>query len=172
MEGNSMEKQKKKFKLNVVDLAIIIIIIGGIAFGGYRYLSTLGTVEPPRRHKFVMVLDQVEVFNDTFENGKINIGDRVLERTVNAYLGRVTKIESEPSWSFTTTAEGEIRMVPRPISSRLIVTIEGEGVFPHPQSGGLLVNGMQFLANRQYEIIIADSIFWLRIVELERLESN
>lgn len=165
-----MEKQKKKFKFNVIDAAIIIIVIAGIAFGGYRYLTTRGTVEPPQRHKYVMVLDNVEIWDDTFENGKINVGDRVGERTVNAYLGRVTKIESEPSWSVSTNADGETLVGPRPLSSRLIVTIEGEGVFSG--SGGLLINGMQFLANRQYEIIIADSIFWLRIVEIERLENS
>jgi hypothetical protein len=167
MEVNGMEKQKRKWKFNIIDIAIIVVVIGGVAFGGYKYLDSRGTVEPPQRLKYIMVLDNVEIFDDTFANDKIKIGDRAFERTVNGFLGRVTKIESEPSWSFATTCEGEITLFPRPLSSRLIITLEGEGVFS--PTGGLIVNGMQFTCNKNYEVVIADSIFWLRIVEIERL---
>ena len=165
-----MEKQKKKTRFNIIDLAIIVIVIAVGVFGIQRYLSSRGTVEPPKRSKYIMVLDNVEIFDDTFENGKINVGDRAIERTVNGFLGRVTKIEKEPSWSFSTTAEGEMLEVPRPRSSRLIVTLEGEGVFAREDGGGLIVNGMQFVCNKAYEVVIADSIFWLRIVDIDKDE--
>jgi hypothetical protein len=117
-----------------------------------------------------MVWDNPDQANDTFIDGKIKVGDRVGERTVNAHLGRVTDISTRQSRVFTVDSAGEIVQTTRPNHSYMIITIEGEGVFP--SNGGVLINGMQFLRNRSYEIMIGDSLFFLRLVEIERIEST
>ena len=162
--------EKKKFRLNVIDCVIIVAVLAIAAYGGYRYFRSGGTIDPPTRTKYVMVLDQMDIADDAFGNGKVKIGSKVTERTVQAFLGKVTNIESVPSRAYAQDSDGNLTLSPRPLYSHLKVTIEGEAVFA--SSGGITINGLQFLCNKQYEIIIDDSLFYLRILELERIEDN
>lgn len=162
--------EKKKFRLNVIDWVIILIVVAGAAFGGYKYLSSRENTAAPVKSKYTLVLDNADIQDDTFSDGKIKIGDKVIEKTVNAHLGNITNIDSKPSRSTVATSDGEIKLATRPLSSYLTITVEGEGTFS--SNGGLLINGTQYLCNRSYEIIISDSVFWLRIVEITKVENS
>lgn len=155
-------EQKKRFKLNAVDIIILVMIVAAAGFFVYRYAIRDGSPadNTKKTYPFVMTFDNTEIANDHFENGKIKVGDMLIDKLTGAKLGEIIDIKNTDSRSYATTSDGKLVMTPRPQFSYLTITVKGVGF--RPTDGGLMVDGVQLFCNKSYEIYIGDSVFWLR----------
>lgn len=156
----------KTKKFNIIDVIILAIIVLAAAFFVWSYAirpSEQNAVNNKDVYNVTMVMDNVEVSNDNFENGKINVGDRVSDRISGTYLGVVKSIETKESRTYLPTDDGEMILTSRPLNSHLIVTIEGQAKVS--DKGGLWFGSLQLLGNKSAEIVIKDSVFWLRFID-------
>lgn len=160
--------EKKKFRLNIIDWVIILVVVAGAAFGVYKYLGSRETDVAPKKYKYTLIMDNFDVADDAYGNGKLKEGDKVIEKSVNANLGDITSIDIKPSKLTVTTSEGEVVQATRPGSSWVTITVEGEGVFS--STGALTINGTQYYRNKSFEVMIDGSAFWWRLVEIEKVE--
>jgi hypothetical protein len=156
-------EQKQRFKFNIADIAILFIIIAAAAFFVNRYAIRPGSAADPSRqlYPFEMVLDSFDLSNDRFE-GKIKEGDTLIDRNTGVRIGKITSIETKETRTYAETAEGEIKLAPRELSSWLTLTVEGKG-FRH-KDGGLVIDALHVYSNKEHELTINDSAFFLRVV--------
>jgi hypothetical protein len=159
-----LEQKKKRFKLNIIDVIILALILVAAGFFVHRYAIRPNSPADPSRQTFpfVMILDSIELPNDRFEGGKIAVGDTLIDKISNVSIGKITHIETRPSRSYTVTSDGDIRLTSRPEFSHLIITVEGRGY--RPREGGLIVDALHIFNNKDHEINIRDSSFFLRII--------
>jgi len=157
-------EQKQRFKFNIADIAILFIIIAAAAFFVNRYAIRPGSVADPSRqtYPFEMILDSFDLSNDRFE-GKIKEGDTLIDRNTGVKIGQITKIETQETRTYAETADGEIKLAPRELSSWLTLTVEGKG-FRHKKDGGLVIDALHVYSNKEHELTINDSAFFLRVV--------
>ncbi|MDR1736657.1 MAG: DUF4330 domain-containing protein [Oscillospiraceae bacterium] len=159
-----METNKKRFKFNFIDIAIVLIVLAAGAFFIIRYAmpgETTGAGAVP----YTLTFENFEVANDVFE-GKFAEGDRVYDNISGNYLGTITKIEVQNSKTIVPTAEGELNLTSRPMHSWLIVTVAGEGGLS--DIGGLRLGGTTYLENRSVEIRINHTYIYLRLFSIDK----
>jgi|GEM_PF-2453258 len=156
---------KKQRKFNIVDILILVLILGAAAFFVFRYAILPGSPEDKARkvYPFTMTLDNVELVDDNFNNGKIKVGDELIDKNTMASLGKITNIEVKPSRTLGQTSEGQWVEAPRPGSSWVILTVTGEGF--HPSAGGINVSGIHIYQNMAYNYFVRDSNYWFRVVD-------
>lgn len=166
-----MEQKKKRIPFNIVDVIILVVIVAAAGFFLWRYIlnpADAGGSTPTT--SYVLVMDNIEIADDAFENGKINVGDTVIEKSSNASLGTITSIDTQPSLSYAVNSDGELIQTSRPLYSRLTITVEGQGRFP--SDGGLLIDKTTLFNNKSYEVNIGNSAFYLRVVNIEKLDGE
>jgi hypothetical protein len=178
-------EEKKRFKFNVVDVVILVAVLAAAAFFLGRYAvrpapqMPLPSASPNGEYEirilpFEMILDAPEVPNVRFE-GKINVGDMVIDRSSGVELGEITNITVNPSISFATTAEGQIVRTSTPLHSHLVLTVSGMGYRPY--DGGLAVAApvdeeaeavrssndvFHSMVNKEFEIHVGDFALFMR----------
>jgi len=156
-------EQKQRFKFNIADIAILFIIIAAAAFFVNRYAIRPGSDADRSRETFPfeMVVDSIDVSDDRWQN-KIKAGDVLIDKVSGVRIGTVKNIESQASRVYASNDQGEMILTTRPLSSHIILTVEGEG-YRH-KDGGLVVGALHIYNNKEHEININDSAFFLRIV--------
>jgi hypothetical protein len=169
MDERAVQKNERKF--NIVDVIILILVLAVAGYFVVRYTVRPGSAADPSRKDaaFVMLLENVELFNERFE-GRINVGDTLRDRNTGTVIGTITDMEIRPSRSYGTDSEGVTRLIPRPEFSCLIITVEGEGF--RPEEGGLNVAGLHFYVNRESDYVINDASFGFRAIRLTIADKN
>lgn len=114
------EKGKLFGKLNIIDLLVIIVLIAGLAFGGYKVLSRYFIHTD--YEKYVVVLRAEDVHPEMVD--AIRIGDDLIERS-GGVVGTV--IEPRPylmdSEVFVQNREGKIETTIQPKLKDLVITV-------------------------------------------------
>ncbi|MDR0292748.1 MAG: DUF4330 domain-containing protein [Oscillospiraceae bacterium] len=156
-------EQKKRFRFNAVDAVILILILIAAGVFVWRYAIRPGSPADTAKttYPFTMKLGNTEIADDLFENGKIKVGDTLTDKATGAKIGTVAKIDKQESRSYASTSDGRLILTPRPLFSHLTLTVEGRGF--RPKDGGLMVDGLLIYNNKEFEINIRDSAFWLRV---------
>ncbi len=81
--------EKKKFRFNIIDVFIILIILAAIALLGYVFIFSDKTVEKYETQEIECVIEVTRI-NEIFRD-KFNQGDPVINPTNNRQFGTVTE---------------------------------------------------------------------------------
>jgi hypothetical protein len=166
---------EKKFKVNWVDAAVLAVILLAAGFFVWQYAiggdddDAAAKRSGASLHPVIFEFGNYEVIDDTFNNGRINIGDTVYDRTTGVELGVITGIDVKPARSDTVDANGNFVVTSRPHRSFLTVTAQGTGF--RPDEGGLQIDEWHGLVNTEYAFIIGDGAFWVRFFSFTLDES-
>jgi len=156
-------EQKKRAKFNIVDVIILALILAAAGIFVWQYAIRPGSPADNSRvtYPFVMILDNNDIPNENFDNGKIAVDDIVIDRQSGAAVGKIVSIEVKQTRHHNITSEGVWVPAPKPNNSHLIITVEGRGF--RPRDGGLMVEGNLLHNNRGFEVAIRDTFFWFRV---------
>jgi hypothetical protein len=168
-----MEK-KRRFKLNKVDIVILAIILlaAGAFVWQYAFDGLFSPAEPepspdeevPFR-EVVMTFSNYEITDDTFKDGRLKVGDTLVDRPTGVELGVITNMQVLPARSVGQDAEGQFVPASMPYRSHIILTVEG--VARNPKEGGLRIENWHGYVNIDYQLNIGDAAFFLRLFDFE-----
>ncbi len=130
-----MEQKKRKF--NVIDLAVVLVLVAVIAFAAYRFFggssgkAATGQGEPYRI---------TFLCSETPENvaEMISLGDHVTDDSCYMDLGKVVDFQIDEARVYTTAADGRVTLSSKPGYKSVSVTVEAEGV---PEDNCVYVTG-------------------------------
>lgn len=103
---------KKKFKFNIIDAIVIVVILALLAFGAYKLF-----IAPNKSDANETVTYRVTYFCDEVPEFAINalqVGAPITDEDAKLNLGTVTAFQAGESVIYTTDAEGNMHAVPKP----------------------------------------------------------
>ena len=113
------EMERKKFKVNLFDIVIIVVLVV-LALFLYKFTHKEAAVETkPIRYTFELT-DNAIGFTDLIE-----VGDEITDNVKNYYMGKVVAVEKAPHRELTDDVEtGQILDAEMPGKETAIVTVE------------------------------------------------
>ncbi len=164
-----IDKNGKLFgKINIIDIFVVVLIIIVGVFGANKFLgaSKGGIITPVSKEKVELYFVNTEIIADYVE-GKFSEGDIISDRNTNAVLGKITKIEIEPSHSYAYNSDGEYVMGPRPEYCSVKVTAEGTGIFL--EKGGITFDNTDYYFNRNLDVKIGNAVLPIRLSNFKKI---
>ena len=89
--------ENKKARLNIIDILIILVVLAGVAFFAYKFMTAGGTAAPTDKVQIVFFEEECP----DYVPEHTHVGDSVLDGTTNTYLGTVADIEVDESVTYT-----------------------------------------------------------------------
>lgn len=159
-----MAEQKKKMKINIIDLAIIIVILAAAVIVGVKYTKS-NSIAVGGGNKYIVTYYAEEV--SEFVANKINIGDPVSDEQKNSALGTVTDIQLAPSVSYSVTSDGEIVKSTKPDYNSMLLTTEVDGTdYEH----GVIISSNKYGIGHSMTIRAGKSKVYLRIYDIQKAD--
>ena len=88
--------EKKKFRFNIVDAVIIILVLGAIAVVGYVLLSERDTVAPDTERVKIDYVLMVNEMRSVYADN-VKVGDEVYESETEKQVGTVVQVSTTAS---------------------------------------------------------------------------
>lgn len=154
--------EKKKFKFNLVDAVVILVIIAAVAFVGMKFFS--GDIGPTNsaQYKISFMCDEVP----SFAAEVIKVGDYVTDDDKNSALGMVEAVNLGPSRTYAHTSEGENRLAPKEgFNSVEVVAVVDAQEFQH----GIMVNAAKYGVGHSLTIRVGKAKIYGRVSGLEKI---
>ena len=89
--------ENKKARLNIIDILIILVVLAGVVFFAYKFMTAGGTAAPMDKVQIVFFEEECP----DYVPEHTHVGDSVLDGTTNTYLGTVADIEVDESVTYT-----------------------------------------------------------------------
>ncbi len=97
-----MTKNEKKYRFNIIDVLIILVVIA-IGVVMYYYMSARNTVASNSEVELEYVVELKTVHKDYLDN--IKIGDKAVETVREQQIGEIVDIAISPAYNIATNTE-------------------------------------------------------------------
>lgn len=158
-----MDKKKGMIfgKINIIDLAILLIIIAGVAFFAVKFMTT-GTVETVKDTVTITYFEE-ECPAYVIEN--TNVGDPVLDGTTNGSLGVVTDVKVDESVTYNVNnSTGEVTLGSKEGYVSAYITTEVEGTLT---ANGVVIDGTLYSIGHTVVLHAGYGKYYLQIYSVE-----
>lgn len=155
--------EKKKVKFNVIDAIVILVIVAAVALVGYKVVGGRIGGSDADTYTVKFSCDEVPDFAATI----IQVGDEVVDEQKDVPLGTVTDVKLDGSRTYTTTSDGDIRIVPKQYyySVELTTTLKANE-YEH----GLMVNSSKYGVGHSITIRVGKAKIFGRVSYIEKVE--
>ncbi len=155
--------EKKKFKFNLVDLIVVLIIVAAVAFVGIKFFGGGVGSTQTAQYKISFMCDEVP----SFAAEAIEVGNLVTDDDKNSALGVVEAVNLFPSRTYAQTDSGEFRLAPKEgFNSVEVVSVVTAQEFQH----GIMVNASKYGVGHSLTIRVGKAKIFGRVSGLERIE--
>ena len=155
----------KRKKFNIFDLALVLVIVAGVAGFFYRmYIS-----DPAFKEKDGV---RTEFFVESVQDSiaySIQPGDEVKDPVSNSLFGNVVDVIVDKSINYGVNKDGEYVKTSIPDYKSVRFVVEGEAVFT---DNGITFNNNNFFINRGLEVRVGRVRVYTKISGLEKIEEN
>lgn len=154
------QKGKLFGKINIIDLAIIIVIVAVVAILGFKFLAPSQSGQDSQG--ICEVKYYIEEVSD-FVSEKVNVGDKLMDEAKNVGLGVVTNIELSDAVSYGTDAEGKWVKSSKPDYKSMIITSEVNATkFGH----GMIVGASKYYVGHTFVLLAGEAKLYLRVYDI------
>lgn len=153
----------KKFKFNVVDVLVILVVVAAVAFVGKMFLFGGLGGGSASTYEVTYLCEEVPEFAAYI----INVGDGVLDEQKETDLGVVTKVEIDESRTYTTTDEGDVRCVPKPYYKSVAITTEVEA---QDYDFGMIVDSSKYGVGHSITIRVGNAKIFGRVSGIKKID--
>lgn len=155
--------EKRKFKFNLVDAIVLVVIIAVVAFVGMKFFSgDIGGTSASTQYKIKFYCEEVP----SFAANVIQKGDPVTDDDKNSALGIVEEVTVGPSATYADTSNGETLLAPREgYNSVEVVAIVDAQEFQH----GLMVNAAKYGVGHSLTIRVGKAKIFGRVSGIEKI---
>lgn len=112
--------EKKKFKLNIVDVIVVLVLATLVAVVGISFFSDSKVSDPMGKYRVSFFCEEVP----TYAAELIQAGDAVTDDDKKVELGTVETVTLGPSRTYAATAEGEMKLAPKEGANSVEVVAE------------------------------------------------
>lgn len=157
-----MNETKKKFKFNIIDLIVLIVIVAAVAFVVIK-LSGGGLFGKDESTYIVKYFcDEVP----DFAAEVIYVGDGVVDEQKDTDLGEVTSVSLYPSRTYAQSADGEYKLAPKEhYNSVEVVTI----VKGTDYDNGVIIDGSKYGVGHSLTIRVGKAKIYGRVSYIEKV---
>jgi len=147
-----MKKNKsKKFKLNIIDIVIVVILVSIAALLVYKFSAVNKSSEINIVKTNATIEYEADIIGARiYTADSIKIGDKVYDRAKNTYMGEIVQIEINPYVQHLLDAEGQLISVEKPDYYDIKLRIKGP--ITDKSSGYFLSGVLELKVNSSYSI--------------------
>jgi hypothetical protein len=159
------KESKKTFKLNIIDVIIIVVILLAAAFIGYKLINT-GSVSTPTETVYITIYEE-ECADYVINN--INIGDSASDGTTDiTAIGTVTNVVTDTSATYEyDSTDDEFKRVPKPDYSSVYITIEAQGIL---NDNGVVIGSQQYAVGHTLILYAGSSKLYAQVYNISTEE--
>lgn len=160
-----MDKKKGMIfgKLNIIDLALILLVIAVIAFFAMRFMTTGSIATVPDKVQLVFFEEECPEY--VVSNTKV--GDSALDGNTNTYLGTVTDVKIDESITYNIDPiTNEVSIGTKEGYVSAYITVECEGTLT---PNGLVIDGTLFSVGHSLVLHAGYGKYYLAVYSLEEL---
>lgn len=154
------QKGKLFGKINIIDLAIILVIVAVIGVLGFKFLAPAqsgGVSQGVCEVKYY-----IEEVSD-FVSEKVNIGDKLMDEAKNVSLGVITNVELSDAVSYGTDAQGKWVKSSKPDYKSMIITSEVNATkYDH----GMIVGASKYYVGHTFVLLAGEAKLYLRVYDI------
>lgn len=153
--------EKKKFRINIVDIVILVVIVLVCVFVGSRFLggSSGDTVQA---EKVRITFFQSEC--EDFIHVNTKIGDTLYDDTAGQSLGVVTAIELGEPTSYEVQPNGTVAVLHKDGFSSVLITGETEGIITE---NGVIIGGELYGVGHSFVLRAGMAKYYLKVHSIE-----
>ncbi|MBQ6795798.1 MAG: DUF4330 family protein [Clostridia bacterium] len=154
---------EKKFKFNVVDVIVILVIAAVCLFVGTMFFGGGFGGSSASLYEVTYLCEEVPSFAATI----IEVGDKVLDEQKDSDLGVVTKVELTDSRTYTVTDAGEVRCVPKEHYNCVALTTEVKG---QDYDFGMIAGSSKYGVGHSITIRVGDAKIFGRVSGIKKID--
>ena len=154
---------EKKFKFNVVDVIVILVIAAVCLFVGTMFFGGGFGGSSASLYEVTYLCEEVPSFAATI----IEVGDKVLDEQKDSDLGVVTKVELTDSRTYTVTDAGEVRCVPKEHYNCVELTTEVKG---QDYDFGMIAGSSKYGVGHSITIRVGDAKIFGRVSGIKKID--
>ena len=161
-----MEKKKGMIfgKLNIIDLAIILVIIAAVAFFANRFMTTGTVTTVPDKVQIVFFEEECPEFVPE----QTHVGDPVMDGTTNNSLGVVTDVKVDKSITYSINPNtNEVTLGSKEGYVSAYITAECEGTLT---DNGVVIGGTLYSVGHTIVLHAGYGKYYLVIYSIEGLD--
>jgi hypothetical protein len=159
------DKGKLFGKINIIDLAVIVVVVVAIAGIGYK-LTKSNTITPLTKTQTVlMVFEEDE--RPEFAIAPVKKGDVVNDKLSGITIGYVESVETGPSRTYYYNSEGQSVVSSKPGHVSYKITARCSGILTNT---GITIGGTEFHINRQEQTRFGKTLLFPRITDIREIE--
>ena len=167
-ENNTKTVKSKKFKPNIIDFLIVVVVLGAIV----GIILRAGIIEKAAINSSlekVQISFLIQDINDESEN-YFNKGDRFYSRTHTCDLGKLETVIPRAAEAFIVDEYGmPIKTESNNHRIDIIGTVIGEGVFTDE---GFLLEGVNYIAPGSYILFDSPNVVGgLTVTDIQRISN-
>lgn len=154
----------KKFKLNIIDIAIILVVVAAVAFFGFKFMTTGGTSAPADKVEIVFFEEECP----DFVPEHTQVGDKVLDGTENNYMGTVTNIEVDDSITYNIDERTqEVSIGTKEGYCSVYITAQCQGTL---SDNGVVINGTLYGVGHTLILHAGHGKYYLTIYDINPIQ--
>lgn len=155
--------EKKKFRFNVVDVIVLVVILAAVAFVGSFFLGGGFGGDGGAEFEVTYLCEEVPEFAASI----IKNGDKVLDEQQETELGEVTEVVIGESRTYTTTDMGEIRCLGKPYYNCVMLTTR---VKAQKYDYGMMVDSSKYGVGHSITIRVGSAKIFGRVSGIRLIE--
>lgn len=125
-------------KLNIFDIAVLIIIIFCVVFAIIKFLPQRNNKNVVGKTNEFSYVIRVEGISNTSAE-MIKVGDELFDKVSNTKIGKIANVKVEPAKVLFEDTDGQITRVEMPTKIDLEITVETNGKV---ENGEYIANGL------------------------------
>lgn len=157
-------------KVSIIDILIVVILLGGIAGIGLRFVKSGSTTTLLKNDKVQVILFCPETPDYTVDPKNAPQGSVVKDATTSNVFGSLKEIKSGPSVFFSPTATGEFVAASKEGFVSAYITAEGYGKY---SSSGVVINNVEYSVGQLLEKVKAGKSefrYNIRVVDIKKID--
>ncbi len=156
------EKGRLFGRINMLDLAVVLLIVAVLAGVGYKFAkSRVPTVfQPSKKMEVVFTADELL----DFAVERLAVGDPVSDRVTGASFGKLKSFEIQPSISYATDSTGRFVRSSKETYRSLRMVVETEGTI---DQGMVRIGNYDYYVAKSFEVRVGNTALWLRIADMK-----
>ncbi len=155
--------EKKKFKFNIVDAIVVLVIIAAVVLVGMKFISNDAGSATGGQYKISFFCEEVP----SFAAEMIKEGDFVTDDDKNSALGVVEEFEVGPSRTYAANSDGQLKLAPKEgYNSVSVSAVVDAQEFQH----GIIVNAAKYGVGHSLTIRVGQAKIFGRVSGLEKIK--
>lgn len=153
----------KKVKFNFVDVIVVLLVVAVVGFVGLKFFGGGFGAGGASTYEVKYLCDEVP----TFAASVIKVGDPILDEQKETNLGEVTDVRIGESRTYTTTKEGDVRLVPKEGYNSVEITsiVEGEDY-----DFGMIAGSSKYGVGHSITIRVGKAKIFGRVSGIEKID--